>query len=35
VRIEEEPLRKQIERTMIKVLKSHAVFNVQHVERDD
>jgi len=34
VRIESEALRKQIERTMIKFLKSNAVFNQQHVERE-
>lgn len=35
VRIENEPLRKQIERTMIKFLKSNAIFNKHHVERGD
>lgn len=33
VRIESEPLRKQIERTMIKFLKSNAIFNRHHVDR--
>jgi hypothetical protein len=35
VRIENEPLRKQIERTMIKFLKSNAIFNMHHVERGE
>ncbi len=34
VRIEDGALRRQIERRMIKFLKSHAVLNAQHVERE-
>lgn len=34
VRIDDERLRKQIERTLIKFLKSNAVLNQQNVERD-